>query len=116
MSGAKAYLNKTATHLEILDSAKMLLSGRMYMTEATAEQIAIALSVRNISPDINNLCGKEFQILRSMAVGNSNKQIAEQLDTSIQYVSYLKSKLRKKIGMRTNEEVLMYAFRTGLVS
>jgi DNA-binding NarL/FixJ family response regulator len=79
MSGAKAYLNKKATHIEILDSAKMLLSGRMYMTEATAEQIAVALSARNISPDRNNFCGKEFQILRSMAVGNSNKKIAEQL-------------------------------------
>jgi two-component system response regulator NreC len=51
-----------------------------------------------------------------MAVGNSNKQIAEQLDISLQYVSYLKSKLRKKIGMRTNEEILKYALRTGLVS
>jgi len=116
ISGAKAYLNKKATHIEILDSAKTLLSGRMYMTEDTAEQIAVALSARNISPDRNKFGGIEFQILRSMAVGNSNKQIAEQLDTSIQYVSYLKSKLRKKIGMRTNEEVLMYAFRTGLVS
>lgn len=116
MSGAKAYLNKMSSYSEIFESAKMLLDGKMYMTESLAEQIALALSARSHSPEGNQFSSKELQILRFMAVGNSNKQIAEQLDLSLQYVSYLKSKLRKKIGMRTNEEILKYALRTGLVS
>jgi len=62
------------------------------------------------------LSPREAQVLRALAVGYSNRQIAAQLKLSVKTVETFRTRLSRKLGLRGRAALVRYALRTGLVA
>jgi two-component system response regulator NreC len=59
------------------------------------------------------LTSRETEILRLIAVGHSNKQIAEQLDVSVKTVEVHKANAMRKLNLRGRIDIVRYALLQG---
>ncbi len=58
---------------------------------------------------------REFEVMVRIAIGNSNRQIAEQLNIKPKTVSEYKSRLIKKMRMKSANELIRYTVKNNLV-
>ena len=62
------------------------------------------------------LSDRELEILRMLASGKTVSEVARDLSLSVKTVSTHRTRILKKMEMRTNAELTHYAIRAGLVS
>ena len=67
-----------------------------------------------MAPQIT-LSDREYQVLRMLAAGKSAKEIGFDLGLSVKTVSTYRTRVLKKLGLKTNAEVIRYAMREKLV-
>ena len=65
---------------------------------------------------LSTLTRREMDIISLCAAGKSAKQIAEELNISTHTVENHKDKIFSKLGVKSTSELILYAFRVGLVS
>lgn len=65
---------------------------------------------------LDTLTRREMDIISLCAAGKSAKQIAEELNISVHTVENHKDKIFSKLGVKSTSELILYAFRVGLVS
>lgn len=63
----------------------------------------------------NSLSDREKQVLRQIAQGNTDKEIANALQLSPKTVATHRLNIRKKTGIRTSEQLTVYAIRHGII-
>lgn len=106
--GAAGYLNKASAPEKLLLALRQLAGGGTYMSAA----IAVALINSHAKPlDSSHdvLSDREFAVLRGIAAGKPNTQIAGQLNLSAKTVSTYRSRLLAKLGFKSNVELARYA-------
>jgi DNA-binding CsgD family transcriptional regulator len=104
-----------AGHFEALWTAGGAVSLADVFAEATTEKaISRPQARRAAAPD--RLTGRELQILRLIAQGSSNRDVATQLDLSVRTVERHITNIYTKIGARGKADATAYVFRHGLVS
>jgi DNA-binding NarL/FixJ family response regulator len=69
-------------------------------------------SPRNAQP----LSAREQQVLRLLALGYTNKQIADDLLIGVKSIETYRSRLSKKLGLRTRADFVRYALDSGLLT
>lgn len=114
-AGASAYLTKQSAPDELVKAVKQVLSGRMYVGAALAEQLAATLSKNPTGPSHQNLSDREFEVLRLLAQGQSVKNIGYILDLSTKTVSTYRARLLDKLQMHTTADLIRYALEHHLV-
>jgi len=62
------------------------------------------------------LSDRENQVLRSIAIGKTVSQIAAELSLSVKTVSTYRTRLRRKMGLKTTAELVRYALQNQLVT
>lgn len=113
--GAAGYLCKDSINEELSSAIKKIAAGSKYVSPAFAEKIAF-----NQNDDINKLpheklSEREFQIMYMLAKGKSVKEIANELFISDKTVSTYRTRLLEKMGMKSNAELIHYAFNNNLI-
>ncbi len=63
-------------------------------------------------PDL--LTVREQQVLRLLALGHTNREIAERLRLSVRTVEFHRSSLRRKLGLETRAQLVRFAFQRGI--
>jgi len=58
---------------------------------------------------------REIQVLRSLALGRSNREIAESYAISVKTVDTYRFRLLKKLSLRNNAELTRFAIRNGII-
>jgi DNA-binding NarL/FixJ family response regulator len=61
------------------------------------------------------LSDREIQVLRALALGGSNREIAEAYSLSVKTVDTYRSRLLKKLDLRNNAELTRFAIRNRIV-
>jgi NarL family two-component system response regulator LiaR len=114
--GISGYLLKNLDGEELFDLLAGIERGEAAMTRAMAARLMKNVAnARAATPEEDHLTERELDVLRLVARGDSNMQIAEELVISVNTVkSHLKNIL-SKLGMENRTQVAAYALEKGLV-
>jgi two-component system, NarL family, invasion response regulator UvrY len=113
-AGASGYINKASSGEELRKAILKIIKGGQYVGPALAEKIVVQLSQRGKVPH-ESLSNREFEVLRSIASGQTVKEIAAKLSLSDKTISTYRRRILDKMDMRTNAELTHYAIRNRLV-
>jgi two-component system invasion response regulator UvrY len=114
-SGAAGVISKTAPLEELMQAFTRVLSGRRYISPALAEMIALDLEVGSNRSLHERLTPREYTVLCQLATGRRTKDISRRFSLSINTVHTYKTRILKKMNMRTGAELIRYAIKNGLV-
>ncbi len=118
-SGARGYLLKSASSREVAEAIRTVHAGGMPIEPGLTG--AIVSEFRRLSDStapgshINELSGKEIEIIRYVATGMSNKEIAAKLAYSEKTVKNYLSIVFQKLGIRDRTQAAIFALRQGLI-
>lgn len=119
-SGARGYLLKSATLEEVAQAIRKVHEGGTFISsELTGElvneyrRLSDATSVSR--PSIHALNETEIEIIRRVATGMNNREIAEQLSYSEKTVKNYLSIVFQKLGIRDRTQAAIFALRQGLI-
>ncbi len=113
-AGASGYINKASSGEELRKAILKIIKGGQYVGPALAEKIVVQLSQPGKVPH-ENLSNREFEVLCSIASGQTVKEIAAKLSLSDKTISTYRRRILDKMDMRTNAELTHYAIRNKLV-
>jgi DNA-binding NarL/FixJ family response regulator len=108
-AGAQGYLLKDSTEAEMLSALKTVHGGKRYIPR----HIAARLADRMLRSD---LTARELQILNSLSLGHTNKEIAKNLRISENTVRHHVTSVMEKLQVSDRTEAVAMAFRTGVIS
>jgi DNA-binding NarL/FixJ family response regulator len=114
-AGASGYLTKASATDELIEAIRKVSSGGKYISSTLAEKLALALEEGVEKPLHESLSDREYQVMCIIASGKTIKEIADELNLSINTVSTLRTRILKKMKMKNNAEITYYAIKNGLV-
>jgi DNA-binding NarL/FixJ family response regulator len=113
--GASGYLSKRSAADELAVAVRRTLEGGRYVTTAVAEGLAEALGggVRRMPHEA--LSGRELQVVRLVARGRTQREIAAELQVSEKTIATYRTRIADKMGLSTIVELTRYAVEHKLV-
>jgi DNA-binding NarL/FixJ family response regulator len=102
-AGARGYVLKDAPGKDIVLAIDTVMAGGIYYTPAIARQLA------RPSQQDNQLTVREQEVLRHIAAGQSNKQIARDLALSVRTVETHRLNIKRKLGIEGQAELIRFA-------
>lgn len=119
-AGASAYLLKDASRAELLMAMRTVLSGKTYISPAVADRIVTRYldrdgggTVRSLS---DTLTAREKQVLKLIAEGCRNREIAEALFLSVKTVEKHRANVMRKLDLHNIAALTSFAIENNLVS
>ncbi len=115
-AGAMGYITKQSAPEQLVKAIRRVLEGSRYLTDEAAEALAlrIARGPGGQTP-LDSLSMRELQVLRRLALGNTNREIAKAYSISIKTVDTYRSRLLKKLNLRNNAELSRFAIQNKLI-
>src|SRR5437870_8441357 len=115
-AGASGYVLKDSQPEAIVSSVLAVLSGERVMASVVANRVLDMLTGATTPKDFyNGLTAREIEILKLMATGQANKQIARRLEISEKTVRNHVSHMYEKLQIYERSQAVLYAVRKGLV-
>jgi DNA-binding NarL/FixJ family response regulator len=114
-AGAAGFLTKESAPEHLVEALRKLAAGGRYISAAVADQLAAYVASEGVARPHDALSDRELQILKLIASGRTVSQVAEELSLSVKTVSTHRTRLLKKMNMKTNAELTSYAVRAQLV-
>ena len=112
-AGASGYVLKQSKSEELIRAILAVAAGHAYLDPAITERAVTQLResgnvARRVSPQAN-LTARETDVLRLIALGYINKEVAARLNLSIKTVEAHKSNAMNKMGMKSRVDIVRYA-------
>jgi len=107
-AGAHAYLLKNALHKELIDTIRAVHAGRKSLSPEASFQLAEHATDETLTP-------AEVRVLRLIAQGNANKEIAAQLSLSEETVKGQVRNILSKLGAKDRTHAAMLGFKRGII-
>ncbi len=115
-AGAMGYLSKNAAPEELVNAIEKVMTGKRYLTEQAAEALALRLIKGTHGKSLIDLLStRELQVLRRLALGNTNKEIADNYNLSVKTIDTYRQRLLKKLGLRNNAELSTFAVQHNII-
>lgn len=110
-AGARGYLFKDAAHLELIEAVRHAAEGREYLSSA----VGAGLKSGEGRDAAAALSPRETEVLRLMALGHTNREIAGHLSLSVRTVETHRSHIQQKLGLTSRPDLTRYALENGLI-
>ena len=114
-AGAYGYITKSEATKELLVAIQKVSSGKKYINTDAAEKLLFQMTRSPQGESHLDLSEREYQVMKLIALGYTVKQIAEGLELSVSSVSTLRSRLLKKMNMKSNADVTQYVLENDLI-
>lgn len=118
-AGASGYLLKDDTSDELISAINNILAGKIHLSSSICGNVVLGyLSEPNsvkITSSIDLLTIREREVLKLIAEGHRNKDIAEYLSISVKTVEKHRSNMMKKLGLHSTSAITSYAIKNGLI-
>jgi DNA-binding NarL/FixJ family response regulator len=115
-AGADGYLIKRADEPEIIQAIRVVQRGDVYVHPAmTRALLSQAETAEPLPEPVEPLTRREIDVLRLLARGNTNRQIAEILALSVRTIESHRANLMGKLGLSSRVELVTYAEEHGLL-
>ena len=115
-AGASGYVLKQSAASELIHAIRAVASGGKYLDPAVAGKVMGNYVGRSASFRVNTergLSDREAEVLRLIAWGYSNKEIAARLELSVKTVEAHKANAMKKLGICSRIDIVRYALLQG---
>lgn len=112
-AGALGYVLKQSPSAELVDAVRAAASGRRYLDRSLAARVAGTMVKGRGRAASAAISDRETEVLRLMALGHSNKEIAAALDLSVKTVEVHKANAMRKLGLAGRTDVVKYAMLQG---
>jgi DNA-binding NarL/FixJ family response regulator len=109
-AGARGYILKNAMDLDLASAIKKVAEGKMVLDP----QISRGGGLKGERD--TGLTPRELEILQHIVAGKSNKEIATELNLSVNTVSVHRANIMDALGIHKTAELVVYAIRNGLVN
>src|SRR4051812_45928446 len=109
-AGAAAYVLKEAADSELVQAVRLAAVGQTYLNPRLGAQLA---ATPTGPPD--DLTEREVEVLRLIALGHTNTEIADTLFLSVRTVETHRAHIQQKLGLSARSELVRYALERGLV-
>lgn len=113
-AGAMGYVMKAGAANEILDAVSAVVKGRRYISPGIADHVIGALLDDGECAAHERLSDREFQVLCLLGVGRKVSDIAEQLCLSVKTISTYRARVREKLGLANDAEIVKYVLENDL--
>jgi DNA-binding NarL/FixJ family response regulator len=109
-AGARGYILKNAMDLDLVSAIKKVAEGQTVLDPQIARSGALK------GERDTGLTQRELEILQHIVAGKSNKEIATELNLSVNTVSVHRANIMDALGIHKTAELVVYAIRNGLVN
>lgn len=118
-AGVAGYVLKQSSSKELIDAIRAALAGDLYLSPALNQRALQAYILRSeearTEDPFDALTPREREVLQLAADGLSNPQIAARLSLSSRTAEMHRANLMKKLGMKSQTDLVKYAMKKGLV-
>jgi DNA-binding NarL/FixJ family response regulator len=119
-AGAAGFLLKGAPTEQLVEAIRVVAAGDALLAPAVTRRL-ISEFARRVGPDtpsgpLADLTGRELEVLRLLARGLSNGEIAAELVLGEATVKTHVARVLMKLGLRNRVQAVIYAYETGVVS
>jgi DNA-binding NarL/FixJ family response regulator len=118
-AGARGYLLKRSAAENLIGAMRAVVTGGLYVDPSIACQLFDSAPRQGVGfkgGSIPELTDREGDVLKLVALGYTNKEIARRLDIGIKSVETYKSRGVEKLGLKTRAELVRYASAQGWLS
>ena len=113
LSSASGYVLKDNAFEDLLYAIKSVASGGKFISPLISDKVLNVYAAREHKDDI--LTARETIILRLIASGLTNKQIADKLSISVKTVDTHRTKIMQKLNARKTADLVRYAVKMGII-
>ncbi len=114
-AGAVGYVIKAGDAEHILAALRAVLDGGVYLYPSLAKTL-VGEHLRDRESSVTaDLSPREKEVLRLIAEGMSNKEIATSLSISVTTAQTHRNRIMQKLGLHTSVELVRYAIRRGII-
>jgi DNA-binding NarL/FixJ family response regulator len=115
-AGAVGYVLKRAAAEELVHAIRTVAAGGIYLDPALAGKVVGSFVRKPPGRGVaegGDLSEREAEVVRLVAAGHSNKEIAGQLELSIKTVETYKARSLEKLGLHSRADLVRYALQRG---
>jgi two-component system response regulator NreC len=115
-NGASGYVLKEAADEEVVSAVRDIAAGGRYVHPALGARLVAAEAQERAAAEADPLSDREREVLRLLALGHTNQEIAEQLYISVRTAESHRAHIMQKLGLSTRAELVRYALAQGLLA
>ena len=114
-AGAAGYVLKEAADTEVVDAVRAVAAGERYVHPALGARLVQAEVEERRRADEDPLSGREREVLKLLALGHTNQEIASMLYISVRTAETHRAHIMRKLGLSSRAELVRYALAEGLL-
>jgi two-component system response regulator NreC len=114
-AGAKGYVLKEAADEEVVSAIREVAAGGSYVHPALGARMVAAEAAERAAAEADPLSEREREVLRLLALGHTNQEIASQLYISVRTAESHRAHIMQKLRLTTRAELVRYALANGLL-
>ena len=114
-AGASGYVLKEAADTEVVSAIRAVASGEHYLHPSLGAKLIAAESEDRRRAEQDPLSEREREVLRLLALGHTNQEIAKQLYISVRTAETHRAHIMQKLNLSSRAELVRYALADGLL-
>jgi DNA-binding NarL/FixJ family response regulator len=115
-AGAAGYVLKEAVDAEVVEAVRQVASGARYVNPALGARLVVAETKARAEAEADPLSEREREVLRLLALGHTNQEIAKMLYISVRTAETHRAHVMQKLRLNTRAELVRYALEHGLTN
>jgi two-component system response regulator NreC len=113
LRGARGYVLKEAEEADLLHAVRTVAGGGTYLQPELGARL---LTEPAGAPQSSPLTQREHEVLRLLALGHTNAEVAERLHLSVRTVETHRANIQSKLGSTSRAELVQHALERGLIT
>ena len=114
-AGARGYVLKDVASEELVMAINQVANGRSYLSPQASDRLLEQINEKPPEAQNDVLSKRELDVLKAIASGYCNKEIANALDISVRTVETHRLRIKKKLGANSTAALVKLALKRGLV-
>jgi DNA-binding NarL/FixJ family response regulator len=114
-AGASGYVLKEAADAEVVAAVRDVAAGRSYVNPALGARLVAAESEARKRAEADPLSDREREVLRLLALGHTNQEIAKMLYISVRTAETHRAHILQKLNLRSRADLVRHALASGLL-
>jgi two-component system, NarL family, response regulator NreC len=114
-AGAAGYVLKEAADEEVVSAVREIAAGGRYVHPTLGARLVAADAAAKAAADADPLSEREREVLRLLALGHTNQEIAQMLYISVRTAETHRAHIMQKLGLSTRAELVRHALSQGLL-
>ncbi len=114
-AGASGYVLKEAADADVVEAVREVAQGNHYVHPSLGARLAVADAEATAKAEADPLSDREREVLRLLALGHTNQEIAKMLFISVRTAETHRAHIMQKLRLQTRAELVRYALAEGLL-